>query len=336
MSVYCTLFDSSYLSRGIAMYESLKHHCEDFHLYILAFDDICFNVLSKMNLSRVTLISLDEFEDEELLKVKPTRSKGEYCWTCTSSLILHVIKKHNVSICTYLDSDIYFFSSPAAILRELMDDSVIITEHRYTPEYDRTETSGKYCVQFMTFRNDEPGLKVLNWWREACIVSCELNEAEGKCGDQKYLDEWPSRFPGVHELVHLGGGVAPWNVQQYAIFSKDGKLHGIQADTRKEFEVIFYHFQNFRFYNNDSVYLCGYRIPPAAIDLIYKPYYRHLERIKDKIAEIDNSFDPHGTVPPPFGLIGKGLIFIKKHAKRFIKSLPLQDDNIYYRTEFME
>ncbi len=47
---FCTLFDSRYMSRGMAMYESLKKHCNNFHLYIFAFDDPCYNFFKKMHL----------------------------------------------------------------------------------------------------------------------------------------------------------------------------------------------------------------------------------------------------------------------------------------------
>ena len=87
---YCTLFDSKYLSRGLAMYESLKKHSNNFHLYIFAFDDKSYEILNKLSLDKVSVISLKDFENEELLAVKPTRSKAEYCWTCTSSVIKFV------------------------------------------------------------------------------------------------------------------------------------------------------------------------------------------------------------------------------------------------------
>ena len=80
---FCTLFDSNYLTRGLALYYSLEKHCADFHLYIFAFDKKCYQVLKKINLSKATIISLTEFEDVELLKVKPSRSKAEYCLTST-------------------------------------------------------------------------------------------------------------------------------------------------------------------------------------------------------------------------------------------------------------
>ena len=99
---FCTLFDSGYLSRGLAMYESLNRHCKDFHLYVFAFNDECFSVLKSLYLANMTVISLPEFEDEELLKVKPTRSRGEYCWTCSSSTILYVLDNYDVDHCTYV------------------------------------------------------------------------------------------------------------------------------------------------------------------------------------------------------------------------------------------
>ena len=37
---FVTLFNSNYLSRGITMYNSLLATNSDFHLYIVAFDDV--------------------------------------------------------------------------------------------------------------------------------------------------------------------------------------------------------------------------------------------------------------------------------------------------------
>ena len=75
------------------MYESLCKSGESFHLYIACFDELAYDILAKMNLSRVTLVRLAELEDEALLKVKPERSKGEYCWTCTSSVIKYCLER---------------------------------------------------------------------------------------------------------------------------------------------------------------------------------------------------------------------------------------------------
>src|SRR5438270_8539147 len=108
MNNFCTLFDSNYLSRGLLLYKSLLKNASDFHLYILAFDDASYNYLRLANFSNATIISLQEFEDEKLLSIKESRSKAEYCWTCTPSLILFCLKYFNLNACTYIDADMLF------------------------------------------------------------------------------------------------------------------------------------------------------------------------------------------------------------------------------------
>lgn len=290
----CTLFDSNYLSRGVAMYESLKRYSKDFHLYILAFDEKCERVLKQLNLEKVTIISLVDFEDEKLLSIKSTRSRVEYCWTCTPSLIKYCIETYNLNMCTYLDADIYFYADPEILISEMGDASVMISPHRYTPCYDQSSTSGIYCVQFVAFRRDEKGMKVLDWWRNACIEWCYAKVENGKFGDQKYLDDWPQRFEGVHIMQHTGGGVAPWNVQQYKLFKiEKDKIYLMEKETKKVFPLIFYHYHNLRFQENNKIDLGSYLLPSWVRKGLYSQYILHLIAIGEKIQEIQKG-DYHG------------------------------------------
>jgi len=288
---FCTLFDSNYMTRGLAMHQSLLKNSPSFHLYIFAFDKIAVKVLSDLNLEHVTVISLHDFEDEALLNIKPTRTTAEYCWTCTPSTILYCIKKHKLDHCTYIDADLLFYSNPQVLIDEMGDKSVLITEHRYTPAYNQFSSSGKYCVQFVCFKNDEKGLIALNWWRNACIDWCYARFEDGKFGDQKYLDDWTTRFKGVHELQHIGGGVAPWNVQQYQFRLIEDKiylkeLHGDYVP------LVFFHFHGVKFYLEDIVQLCPfYYLPSYVVENIYFPYIKLLQVFEKHIEAIDNSFN---------------------------------------------
>lgn len=276
---FCTLFDSAYFSRGLAMYQSLKETCAHFDLYILCFDDATYKTLVRLNLEQLIPIRLQDFEDPRLLEIKPSRSRGEYCWTCTPSIILYVLQKYNVPDCTYVDADLYFFSDPTVLLEEMGNKDVLITEHRYTPKYDQTEKSGKYCVQFINFRNTANGLSILNWWRDRCIEWCFARFEEGRFGDQKYLDDWTTRFTGVHELQHLGGGVAPWNVQQYRIFPDAmNRLQVNEINTSKTYTLVFYHFHYFTFITDSLMNLGPYKINESAREFIYKPYIKALDK----------------------------------------------------------
>ena len=296
---FCTLFDSHYFSKGLALYYSLEKNCPDFHLYIFAFNDKAYIVLKKMNLSKATIISLAEFEDEELLRVKNTRSIAEYCWTCTSSTILYALNKYNLESCTYIDSDIFFYSNPEPIFNEMGDDSILITEHRYSPQYNKMIKAGKYCVQFVTFKNNQEGLTALQWWRDRCIEWCYARYEEGKFGDQLYLDDWTERFKGVHVLKHLGGGLAAWNIQQYNFEENNGKLEGTEISSNTKFDVIFYHYHYLNFYTNGYIELGRRILTRNVLNSFYKPYIRFINEINKKILLIDDTFDPRGATTKP-------------------------------------
>lgn len=274
---YVTIFDSKYLLRGLALYASLCENTRDFVLHIIAFDEKSYQKLIELDLKNTDIISLDQFEDQELLSVKESRSKGEYCWTSTAKSILYIFEKEKCADCTYLDSDIYFFNDPEVLISEVPDDkSILLTEHRYTEEYDQTKISGKYCVQFMFFRNDKNGKKVLNWWKDRCIEWCYAIPEDGKLGDQKYLDDWMNCFEGVHVLKHWGGGIAPWNIQQYSFYRDSINVKFFHKQTAINDAVIFFHFHKIEFFKQDVVRLTSgmYKLPSTGISIIYKEYIR--------------------------------------------------------------
>lgn len=291
---FTTLFDSNYLSRGLAMYYSLEENCNDFHLYIFAFDDLSYEILKDLKLQYATIISLKEFENPELLKVKSTRSKAEYCWTCTPSTIDYVINNFNVGNCTYLDADLIFYDDPEKLTNELVNEkNVLITEHRYAKTTDIYEQNraGRFCVQFVTFNNTESSKKVLHTWRDQCIDWCYARYEDGKFGDQKYLDSWPEKYHNVHILEHLGGGLAPWNVSQYK-FVKNGKLFGIDKKSLKKFDIIFYHFHFVRFYKNGFVDIGWHLLPKMIKKYIYIPYINKIKKIEIELQEKYTDYKP--------------------------------------------
>jgi hypothetical protein len=308
---FCTLFDSYYLNRAIAMYQSLSDHCSHFHLYIFAFDDQADALLRTMNLSNVTVISLKEFEDDKLLAIKNSRSKGEYCWTCTPSVIHYSINAFNLDHCTYIDADLLFFEDPQVLVEELGDNSVLITEHRYSKRYMHLIKSGIYCVQFVTFRNTPEGMTVLKWWRERCIEWCYDRFENGKFGDQKYLDDWTTRFSGVHVLKHLGGGVAPWNVQQYKLKAEDSHVAVTDKDSGASAPLIFYHFHAVRFYANHADF-GSFKFSEGARHL-YHIYLRKIKKSNDQLEKfgfrrIIQPYPSKSGIPDPVHKIARKVL----------------------------
>ncbi len=295
---FVTLFNSNYLSRGLVMYESLQKHCPDFHLYVVAFDDITFDYFQKFPQKNLTAISLAQFEDPKLLTIKSTRSAGEYCWTCTASTVLYCINTFKLDHCVYVDADMCFYSNPQSLFDEWGNKSVLITEHRYTTEYDQSTISGIYCVQFVGFKNDKDGIEALDYWRNSCIDWCYARAEDGKFGDQKYLDDWTTRFKNVHVLQHLGGGLAPWNMQQYDFRKENNKIIGKERTTGKEFVAVFFHFHGLKIYKDLIASLTSetYEMNADALKLFYLPYLADLTRISSVIhTDTGYTFNANGA-----------------------------------------
>lgn len=267
---FVTLFDANYLPMGMALHESLMQHAQPFHLWILCMDEQVKRQLRLLSLQNTTLIPLDEVETPELLEVKTGRTRGEYCWTMTPFSAQAVFDRApHAKRVTYLDADLFFFADPAELLSEFeqSDRDVMITEHAYDPKYDQSETSGRFCVQFMTFQNTQEAKRVMKWWQERCVEWCFARVEDGKCGDQKYLDLWPDLFKSeVYILTAVDKTLAPWNVDYFG-----EKLEG-------HLTPVFYHFHGLRIVARHRVRLfLGFRIGRHA-KLFYQIYVASLRR----------------------------------------------------------
>lgn len=239
MRHYCTYFDRHYLLRGLALYRSLKQHTAPFTLWVLCFDDWSFDVLAKLAQPDLIPIALADFErgDSELQAVKPSRSRVEYYFTCSPSLPLYLLNAHpEIDVITYLDADLYFYAPFEPIFGEMGDGSVLIVGHRFPEHLRHMEVNGIYNVGLLAFRNDARGRTCLEWWRARCLEWCYDRPDGVRYADQKYLDDWPARFPGTVVLQHPGAGLAPWNWKRYDIRAGGGRL------TVDGQPLIFFHF----------------------------------------------------------------------------------------------
>lgn len=275
---YVTLFDSNFLPMGLTLHSSMVTHCCPFHLWIICMDDLVEEQLARIALPHVTLLPLKSVETQELLEVKPERSRGEYCWTFTPFCFQSVFDQdEKIERITYLDSDLFFFNNPMILFNELdsVGKDILITEHAYAPEYEYyLNLSGRFCVQFMTFRRTAAAAKVMQWWQERCLEWCFERHEEGKFGDQKYLDAWPELFTNeVHIVKQTEKTLAPWNVKFFE------KLHG-------RLNPAFYHFQGFRIISQNEVRLYGgYEIGSLGSQL----YERYLEAIRASVRTMKES-----------------------------------------------
>jgi len=259
MEHYVTLFDSLYLPQAMALHASMQRHGGEHRLWMLCMDEPSYDVLQELELPNVSLMRITDFETAELLEVKPGRTKGEYCWTLTPFSPRFVFESDaNIERVTYVDADVWLRASPDGILQEFEDSGAgaMITEHSYAPEYDQSELSGRFCVQFMTFHR-ELGEPVRKWWEERCVEWCFNRIEDGKLGDQMYLHDWPERFGSqVHVMLSPERLLAPWNATRYPYSS-----------------AVAYHFHGLKLLPNRRVDPGAmYRLPDPVLRHIYDPY----------------------------------------------------------------
>jgi hypothetical protein len=203
------------------------------------------------------------------------------------------------------------------LLKEMKKHSVLITKHNYSPQYDQSKKSGTYCVQFITFKNNTDGLRVLEWWKKSCLRWCFNKFEKNRFGDQKYLDDWTERFKGVYVLKHIGGGVAPWNVQQYDSYIQNTVLWIKERITCIKQHVIFYHFHGLRIYRlKNHLFIFS----PLLYTITYKQWVNFYGMYR---AQLQNAYDIIQKADPDFtNGIYPFHIFLYDAVYKYIVSFP--------------
>lgn len=283
---FCTFFDKNYLSRGLALYDSLRTHCPDFHWYVLCLDDATYDYLQARALPRVSLVKRSTLEaaDPPLAATQPTRSLVEYYFTITPAWIRYALDYFpDVDLITYVDADFRFFSSPEPLFEELGARSIGVVEHRYPPANRHLAKWGRFNVGWLSFRRDQQGRACIEWWRERCIEWCYDRIEGDKFADQKYLEQWPRLFSQLAILQHNGVSVAPWNLEV-------GRLYiNHQGQTMVDGEpLICYHYHGFkhvvgRLYET-GLRAFGLRLDDTLRRTLYAPYLGELLSFEGELA----------------------------------------------------
>jgi hypothetical protein len=162
------------------------------------------------------------------------------------------------------------------VLRE--GSSIAIHEHRFS--LDRLEwlaKSGRFNVGVVAGVVGEEFTKCLQRWRSQVLNRCDVNQSEGRCGDQTYLNEWPSLYPELSIMSGKGVGLAPWNLNNYQISSSNGRIL-VDQD-----ELYFYHFHGLKigYFTSRIAFFTpatGYALKRVPNSEIYKPYLSQLQK----------------------------------------------------------
>jgi hypothetical protein len=278
---YCTYFDSNYLPRGIAMIRSLRRHDPNALIYVLCLDDNTFDVMAASS-ENVTLIHIDELlsADPEFADSRNNRTLIEWYFTATSCLVNYIVKKYpTINNLYYLDSDLYFYNSVQPLIEESKNAAAQIIEHRFSKQMQHLLVYGRFNVGWIGFSTTAEGLALIHDYRSSCIDWCYEKLEGDRYGDQKYLDQWPQKFPSCVISKHLGANVAVWNISDRTL-TRQGKDTFIDDS-----KLIFYHFQGVARLKSGNYVIKG---DPLLLgnyfELLYASYLNEL-------GEIESEFD---------------------------------------------
>ena len=271
MLSYVTHFNEAYLSRGLALIESMD---ETDKLVVFCHDEKSLSVIKSLDLNRIEALSVSDLEKEypELIQAKATRSRLEYFFLLSPYVIKFLIEKRFVKVAIYLDADVFFFKKPEFVV-QMLDDiaDVAITPHRFSQRDKYMEKFGKFNVGWVAFRNSEYGLKILDFWATSCLNSTSTIPTDTSFGDQKYLDYFEELGGYTQVINNTGVNLAPWNITSVKL--RDTGLMHVDED------LILFHFSGLkRFPFFASIGFAGYsKTPSSAIKkYIYSDYLKRL------------------------------------------------------------
>ena len=308
-----TLFAQNYMSRGLAMLESVqKYSTAPLRITVLAMDVETESYLEKAQIPNLHFMSIEDFQDPDFRKLLESRPFRELCWTAASCLTNYVFKKDSESeFIIYIDSDCYFFSDIAKLCAQWNAESnIFVHEHRYSAGRLQWEaTAGRFNVGVVGFRGKSKEAEAcLAKWRQQVLDVCELNPELGLCGDQGYLNEWPTAYPGLQIMSSPGEGAAPWNVED-RVATKSSSI--VRISDKK---LIFYHFHALKMTYNSRIRIVisqlafGYTIPKSVKRFVYRPYLTHLHAVNMKLHKQGLNFSEIG-----FTKIGVRAIFVSRN-----------------------
>lgn len=288
MTYFSTLFDKNYLSRGLALYESLNKQSSGFHLFILCLDDFTYTYLKAQRLNNVELIPLAQLEqfDTHMAQCQHNRTRVEYYFTISPCLPLYLLNEYpDLPYICSIDADLYFYQDPYNLLKKFDDFSILITSHHFSPNLGRHwHNTGIYNVSFQAFRNDDIGKTCLEEWRKQCINWCHnyYDALYDRFADQKYLETWVEKYGNKLMVVETPAtNLAIWNVNQYRLENKNNRL------VSNNLPIVFYHFSNVKIVNAYLIQ-CGFywaqtKADSVLLNNIYFPYIQKLIKANLKI-----------------------------------------------------
>tara|TARA_B100002052_G_C15855819_1_gene587430 strand:- start:491 stop:1480 length:990 start_codon:yes stop_codon:yes gene_type:complete len=277
---YVTYFDKNYLVQGLTLINNIQEKSNYNKIIVVTLDNYTEEALIKLNLEDVFIVNICKIIENQKVDFKNKRTRREYIWTLTPMIIKYTSIAFNSDYLIYLDADMFMLKSDINILEKFIQSnkSTFITPHFYAPNLDQTESSGRFCVQYLIF-NLKNSRDIIDDWVDDCLDDCSEDHSIHGMGDQKYLTFWEKKYKNrIYVATDNGFFLAPWNLNYY-----------------RYSDAIFFHFQGFKVYKNKyCILLNSFEINKYVKKFIYHKYIiqikKSIELLHDKNILINRTF----------------------------------------------
>ncbi|WP_438479472.1 glycosyltransferase [Oleiharenicola lentus] len=282
MRYFCTVLDSRDLARGLVLHQSLSTHADNFELLVLCLDAEAEAALRERSLPQLHVLPLKELivNSRALAAARFDRTSDEFKLTCKSWLLQHALSQIPAGeLLTYLDADLYFFSSPETVFEEIGTASIAITPRHNSTSLAHLDREGKFDTGWISLRHDSIGLSCASAWAKQCASWCFTLHESTRYTDRKYLDVWPISYTGTRVIGIPGLNVAPWNLAN-AVIAPGPQINGQP--------VITFHFADLTDLGGNvydsGLYRYGFEPTDPWRQHLYRPY---LQQLSGHAANVD-------------------------------------------------
>lgn len=248
-NVAFTICAKNYLAQAITLKKSFQKENPDSDFFIFLSDDV-----NGLNKDTVDVITLDDSWIPNWRQMAFKYNVIEFS-TSIKPFCFNKLFGEKYSKVIYLDPDTYVTNSLDEIFGFLDQKSIVLTPHYCNIQNDYTGSIteeeilfvGIYNLGFGAIKNDDVGVKIVNWWMNRLRNKCYADKVDALHVDQKWMDFIPAFFPNdVLITHHLGINPAIWNLHERELIIAEDKSFFIKNNETKEvFPLLFFHFSGF-------------------------------------------------------------------------------------------
>ena len=246
---YFTSITTCYLPKARVLATTLKQYNPDAVMHLVVSDDLPAAFRKEEEPFDFVWYAEDFIKTEYPRKWFYLHTVVELCTAVKGAAALHILEQTGADKIVYLDPDIGVFADLSPLEEMLDSKSVLLTPHQVVPVSKERDIlndeicslkHGVYNFGFFAVRNDESGLRFLNWWNDRLMKFCYDDIPNGLFTDQKWGDLAPALFDFVGIIHDPGYNVANWNLATRRVEgnSEDGwTVNGVP--------LRFYHFTGY-------------------------------------------------------------------------------------------